>query len=80
VVLVAGSRDDVEGLRDEVARVLAPMGLRCRKRRRRSCTSTRASTSWVMPTPRYADLAGKLLVGGGDRACEVGIITALKER
>jgi RNA-directed DNA polymerase len=28
VVLVAGSRDDVEGLRDEVARVLAPMGLR----------------------------------------------------
>ena len=37
VVLVAGTRDDAEALRDEVAGVLAPMGLRLSEEKTRVC-------------------------------------------
>ena len=47
VVLVHGSRADTEQLRDDVVRVLAPMGLRLSAAKTRSATSTRALTSWV---------------------------------
>jgi RNA-directed DNA polymerase len=46
VVMVAGTRDDAEALRDEVAGVLAPMGLRLSEAKTRVVTSTRGSTSW----------------------------------
>jgi RNA-directed DNA polymerase len=37
VVMVAGTRDDAEALRDEVSSVLAPMGLRLWEEKRRVC-------------------------------------------
>ena len=44
VVLVAGTQAHAQDLREEVATVLAPMGLRLSEAKRRSATSTRAST------------------------------------
>ena len=37
VVMVSGTRDDAEALRDEVAAVLAPMGLRLSEEKTRVC-------------------------------------------
>ena len=37
VVMVAGTRDDAEALRDEVSAVLAPMGLRLSEAKTRVC-------------------------------------------
>ena len=46
VVMVHGTRDDADALWDEVADVLAPMGLRLSVEKTRVSTSMRASTSW----------------------------------
>jgi len=47
VVLVSGTQAHAEAVREDVAGVLAPMGLRLWRRRRRCATSMRASTSWA---------------------------------
>jgi RNA-directed DNA polymerase len=46
VVLVHGTRGDVEALREDIADVLAPMGCGCHRPRPSWCTSTTGSTSW----------------------------------
>jgi hypothetical protein len=45
VVLVAGTRQHAEALREQVAAVLAPLACGCRRRRPPSATSTRALSS-----------------------------------
>ena len=46
IVLVAGQRADAEQLRDELATVLAPMGLRLSEAKTRVCHIDEGSTFW----------------------------------
>ena len=61
VVMVAGTRDDAEALRDEVARCSLRWAYACRKRRRGSATSTRGSTSsgWRIQRRAWRGRTGK---------------------
>jgi RNA-directed DNA polymerase len=55
VVLVHGTEDDTEALREDVGRVLTPMGLRLSPAKPRSCTSATGRLPGGPANPHGAD-------------------------
>jgi RNA-directed DNA polymerase len=65
VVMVAGTKDDAEALWDEVAAVLAPMGLRLSEEKTRVCHIDEGFDFLVATRGRTARVSS--LIGGSNR-------------